>query len=114
MPKFSRKNTFSLFFYQIACFPRLSGENGGEKCWDPICEQSLGPDHPDVASPLNNLANLYFEQGKYSEAEPLYQRALAIWEQSLGPDHSLTRQVQENYRNLLHMMKHGQNETDGN
>ncbi len=79
-----------------------------------IWEQSLGPDHPDVASPLYGLATLYSKQGKYSEAEPLYQRALAIREQSLGPDHSLTRQVQENYRNLLHMMKHGQNETDGN
>ena len=27
---------------------------------------------------LNNLAALYQAQGKYAEAEPLYQRALAI------------------------------------
>ena len=26
-------------------------------------------------------------QGKYAEAEPLYQRALAIYEQALGPTH---------------------------
>ena len=25
--------------------------------------------------------------GQYAEAEPLYQRALAIWEQQLGTDH---------------------------
>ena len=41
----------------------------------------------DVAYPLNGLANLYTEQGKHAEAEPLYQRALRIWEQALGPDH---------------------------
>ncbi len=47
----------------------------------------MGPDHPDVGITLTNLANLYTEQGKYAEAEPLYQRALRIWEQALGPDH---------------------------
>ena len=52
-----------------------------------ILEQSLGPEHPDVASPLNGLAGLYKEQGKYAEAESLYQRALHIWERSLGPEH---------------------------
>jgi tetratricopeptide (TPR) repeat protein len=50
-------------------------------------EQSLGPDHPDVATGLNNLAVLYMAQGKYSEAEPLHKRALAIREKALGPDH---------------------------
>ncbi len=40
-----------------------------------------------MAYPLNDLANLYREQGKYAQAEPLYQRALHIWEQALGPDH---------------------------
>jgi Tfp pilus assembly protein PilF len=66
-----------------------------------IREQSLGPDHPQVASPLNNLAILYYQQGKFQEAEPLYQRALHIRKQSLGPDHPLTRQVRDNYTLLL-------------
>ena len=44
-------------------------------------------DHPDMATSLNNLAMLYNKQGKYDEAEPLYQRALAINEKVLGPDH---------------------------
>jgi tetratricopeptide (TPR) repeat protein len=47
----------------------------------------LRPHHPDVASILNNLAELYRVQGKYAEAEPLYQRALAILEEALGPHH---------------------------
>ena len=47
-----------------------------------IMEQTLGPNHPKVTNPLTNLAILYREQGKYSEAEPLLQRALLISEHS--------------------------------
>src|SRR5437016_1313345 len=47
----------------------------------------LDHDTPQVADPLHGLANLYSEQGKYAEAEPLYQRVLQIWEQTLGPQH---------------------------
>ena len=49
--------------------------------------EGLGPDHPDVATSLNNLAALYHDQGRYADAEPLYKRSLAIHEKSLGPDH---------------------------
>jgi tetratricopeptide (TPR) repeat protein len=52
-----------------------------------IWEKALGPDHPHVATSLNDLAALYHAQGCHSEAEPLYQRSLAIWEKALGPDH---------------------------
>ncbi len=48
-----------------------------------IHEQALGLEHPDTASSLNNLANLYHAQGKYDEAKPLYE----IREQVLGPQH---------------------------
>jgi len=51
--------------------------------------KALGPDHPDVATSLNNLAGLYDSQGKYDEAEPLYLRALEVKEKALGPDHAL-------------------------
>ena len=43
-----------------------------------IREKALGPDHPDVARSLNNLAELYDDQGRYADAEPLYKRSLAI------------------------------------
>ena len=52
-----------------------------------IGEKALGPDHPDVAQSLNNLASCTTHQGRYAEAEPLYKRALAIREKALGPDH---------------------------
>ncbi len=40
-----------------------------------------------MAASFNNLALLYNDQGLYAEAEPLYQRSLAIWEKALGPEH---------------------------
>src|SRR5438876_22031 len=54
--------------------------------------QQLGPKHPETAQGLNNLADLYREQGKYEQAEPLYERALAIREEVLGPEHPETAQ----------------------
>ena len=55
-----------------------------------ISEKALGPEHPDTATSLNNLAVLYNNQGLYAKAEPLYQRALAISEKALGPEHPAT------------------------
>jgi CHAT domain-containing protein/Tfp pilus assembly protein PilF len=52
-----------------------------------IREKSLGPEHPDVATSLSNLAGLYRDQGHYPEAEPLFKRALAIREKVFGPEH---------------------------
>jgi tetratricopeptide (TPR) repeat protein len=50
-------------------------------------EASYGPDHPSVATTLNNLAGLLEDTNRLAEAEPLMRRALAIAEASLGPDH---------------------------
>ncbi|HAG84385.1 MAG TPA: tetratricopeptide repeat protein [Cyanobacteria bacterium UBA12227] len=52
-----------------------------------ILEQKLGDDHPNIAPILNNLADLYLAQRRYSEAELLHQRVLVILEQKLGSDH---------------------------
>ncbi len=45
-----------------------------------VAENTFGPNHPQVATSLNNLALLYQAQGKYAEAEPLYKRALVMGE----------------------------------
>ena len=42
-----------------------------------IYEKSLGPDHPDVAIDLNNLAMLLQDANRLSEAEPFMRRALS-------------------------------------
>ena len=43
-----------------------------------ILEKSLGSDHPNVATALNNLALLLQATNRLAEAEPLYRRALEI------------------------------------
>jgi tetratricopeptide (TPR) repeat protein len=52
-----------------------------------IAEASYGPNHTEVAIPLNNLAVLLQDTNRLAEAEPLMRRALAIGEESDGPDH---------------------------
>ncbi len=49
--------------------------------------EKFGEQDPRSATSLNNLALLYYAQGKYTQAEPLYQRALVIYERALGPEH---------------------------
>src|SRR5205814_172697 len=57
-------------------------------------------EHPLMVSVLNNLANLYWQQGKYDQAEPLYQRALCIWEQALEPEHPDVARLLNNLASL--------------
>ncbi len=52
-----------------------------------IDEVRYGPDHPNVATDLNNLAMLLQATNRLTEAEPLMRRALAIDEASYGPEH---------------------------
>ncbi len=61
-----------------------------------VAEKEMGADHPDVATSLNNLAELYRRQGQYAAAEPLYTRSLAIREKALGKDHPDVAQSLEN------------------
>ena len=49
--------------------------------------EAFGANDPRLGTTLNNLAELYQDQGRYGEAEPLYKRALAIREKALGPEH---------------------------
>src|SRR3712207_8138639 len=45
-----------------------------------ICEKTLGPEHPDTARSLNNLALTLWYQGDLAGARPLFERALVIYE----------------------------------
>jgi CHAT domain-containing protein/tetratricopeptide (TPR) repeat protein len=49
-------------------------------------ERRFGPGHKNVATTLNNLAELYRFQGRYAEAEPFYDRALAMAEKAIPRD----------------------------
>jgi len=49
--------------------------------------EAFGEEDPRFATSLNNLALVYYAQGRYTETEPLYKRALGIQEKVLGPEH---------------------------
>jgi len=68
-----------------------------------ILEAELGPEHPSVATSLNNLAGLYRHMGDYDKALPLFQRALDIREKVLGPQHP---SVVTSLNNLAGLYRH--------
>lgn len=61
-----------------------------------IRKNALGPEHPDVATSLHNLASLYRIQGQYDKAEPFFKGALVIWKK-VDPDH---KEVARNLNSL--------------
>jgi hypothetical protein len=69
--------------------------------------KALGPEHPALATRLNNLAELYRAAGRHAEAEPLWQRTIAILEKSLTPDHPHLMIGLENYATLLDQLGRG-------
>ncbi|HRC87100.1 MAG TPA: tetratricopeptide repeat protein, partial [Thermoanaerobaculia bacterium] len=66
-----------------------------------IDEASYGPEHPNVATALNNLAQLLKATNRLGEAEPLMRRALAIDEASFGPEHPAAARDLNNLAQLL-------------
>jgi tetratricopeptide (TPR) repeat protein len=72
--------------------------------WDrarALHEKLLGPEHPNTAASLNNLAGLLQRQGALDEARPLHERAFAIREKQLGPEHPDTAISLNNLAGLL-------------
>src|SRR5262245_9202107 len=95
----------------VCCAPALAGEaewqqhmNAGAGAYKKgdapaatqAFEQALkeagafGESDPRLATTLVNLAGVYYAQGRYADAEPLFRRALAIYEKTLGPAHPFT------------------------
>jgi hypothetical protein len=69
-----------------------------------IDEESFGPNHPNVASDLNNLAQLLQATNRLREAELQLRRALEILIGSLGSEHPSSRKVAANYCSLREAM----------
>jgi Tetratricopeptide repeat len=68
-----------------------------------IAEQSFGPEHPEVAIQLNNLAGLLYSANRLEEAEPLMRRHLIIFAKftvAAKREHPHLRAA-ENYRMVL-------------
>src|SRR5271166_1527480 len=52
-----------------------------------IYRTALGERHPDYATSLNNLAELYCAMGRHAEAEPLFKQAMEVLGTALGEEH---------------------------
>lgn len=57
-------------------------------------------DFPEAALLLNQAGYYLKQRAQYAEAEPLYQRALAITEKALGPEHPFTTACLNNLAGL--------------
>ena len=81
---------------------RTTREAAMAACLDPAIQaQTLGPRHPSVARSLTRLADGYAVIGDLTQAEGLYQRALAIQEEGLGTDHDDVALTLAGYTALL-------------
>lgn len=64
---------------------------------------AFGEQHPNVATDLNNLANLLMGTNRVEEAEPLLRRSLDILDsfgRQTGHEHPHFAQVKANFRAL--------------
>ncbi|WP_052734469.1 MULTISPECIES: tetratricopeptide repeat protein [unclassified Methanosarcina] len=55
----------------------------------------LGPQHPDVAITLNNLAILYYYTERCNEALPLFKCSLKIFESKPGSAHPYFKMIEQ-------------------
>ncbi len=66
-----------------------------------VHERTLGAEHPQTATSLSNLGNVFYLQGKIVDAERVHRRVLAIREKILGPEHPDTATSLNNLANIL-------------
>lgn len=72
-----------------------------------IDEQSFGPDHPNIAIRLNNLAQVLQATNRLAEAEPLMRRGPCIFfkfTRQTGHEHPHLPVVRANYVGLLNAL----------
>merc|ERR1712072_179531 len=61
--------------------------------------ETLGSEHPSVASSYNNLGAVYETQGNYDKAIEFFEKSLAIKLKTLGSEHPDTKNTQEWLKN---------------
>jgi tetratricopeptide (TPR) repeat protein len=66
-----------------------------------IAEQTAGKDSKEAAQAMSALISVYWLQGRYPDAEALYQRALPIWKKQYGEVSSVYAGVLSGYAGFL-------------
>jgi len=67
-----------------------------------LSEEVFGPESPDTATVLDNIAGALANADKFQDALPLCERALAIRKSWLGPDHPITATSLSNLGHILY------------
>jgi Tfp pilus assembly protein PilF len=65
-----------------------------------IDEAAFGPDHPQVATIVNNLGGVLQALGDHAGAKAAHERALKIFRQFLPEGHPYIKVVEGNLRSL--------------
>ena len=92
-----------------AALQNLGGVNSGQENYaeaERYFESALGVEErlgrkPRQADLSARLAWVKARQGKYADAEALYQEALVVSQEALGPDHAGTESIRNGYAHLL-------------
>ena len=78
---------------------------------EPLLEQAiasfeaiLGPDHPGLSGPLNNLGLILSERGELLKAEKCLARSLKLAELQVGSDHPYLLNTLYNYESVLRQL----------
>lgn len=66
-----------------------------------LSRSMYGPQHPEVATSLNNLAFVLSRQGQYVAAEALYRETLAVNQKLLGKEHPAIAKSLNNLANVF-------------
>ena len=69
-----------------------------------LSEDTLGPEHPETATCLNDLGGMYENLGDYTNAEAMFKRGLEIREKVLGPEHPFTARSLQNLGSIYTQM----------
>jgi serine/threonine protein kinase/tetratricopeptide (TPR) repeat protein len=80
----SIRNTLGENYYQLGEPARAIYQF--DRAWK-LRTTSLGPDHPDTLSSMDNLAAAYYATSRLDEAIPLFEETLKLQQAKLGPDH---------------------------
>src|SRR5690242_16539275 len=58
--------------------------------------EKSGLEDAKLARSWNNLGAIYYDTGRYAEAEKLFRRAVELWEKLFGPENSTRTQTYSN------------------
>jgi tetratricopeptide (TPR) repeat protein len=88
---------------------REKGDNAAaepvfQKTLDMSEQMHLAHGHPKLAQLLDNYATLLRDEGRFTDAEPLYKHSLEIWAKARYPDHPDVAETLTNYAALLRKM----------